>query len=314
MRTSAPLRGAQLLSGRQALLKRPPACSRQAVLAAGGEGAGDGGGARAARPRRDKVAFLIPGQPPLQLVHITQRSLSNVLVALGALGFETAAGCSQELEDLPEGGEVQLVLPPDPPIATQVRLWLACLPLWQDGCMPACQYPCLHVHDKAARTAHSSEAVLSCCPTPNSVTPLSVQVRNLQRAFDNSTRGQERQLEAFLLAHASAENAGAPITVLPTTPFKGINGQVRLLGPPLQLPLRMCTTEAAGMALPPAASQIERAMIQYCWRPLLYTLLPAPSAPASRKHHFRPLHHLLRRTTYNLMLPFWLDTCCTWVS
>ena len=82
-----------------------------------------GDGVKQARPRREKVSFLIPGQAPLVSIHVTQRSLSNLLDKSGAIGFEVADGAvSQELEDLPEGAAVHLVMPKVPSFATQVPL------------------------------------------------------------------------------------------------------------------------------------------------------------------------------------------------
>ena len=79
-----------------------------------------GGGAR----RREEVTFVVPGQPTsLCCAHVTQRDLDSLLSKLGALGFKMEDGkrLSQRLEDLPPKGDVALVLPSDPPAATQVR-------------------------------------------------------------------------------------------------------------------------------------------------------------------------------------------------
>lgn len=134
-----------------------PLRSRQTVEqpAAGGEGSGQGGsgaisgatsgqgasgatsgatsgqggsGAGPSRPRREHVTFLVPGQNPLCVAHVRQRDLDGILAVAGAYGFEMPGGApvSRSLDDLPEGGTVQLVLPSDPPMAEQVRPRFPC--------------------------------------------------------------------------------------------------------------------------------------------------------------------------------------------
>lgn len=117
---------------------------------------------------------------------------------------------------------------------------------------------------------------------------------------------------AFLYMLASAENAGAPITTLKTTPFKSDTGEVRpgdaLTAAPA---LHMRTTEADTMALPPAKpNYAARAMIPG-WKLLPITLRQHPQP---LKHHPRPFHHLLRRITCSLMPLFVQDTCCIWLK
>lgn len=53
-------------------------------------------------------------------------------------------------------------------------------------------------------------------------------MRNLQRADDNTIRGKEEEIGAFLRSHARAGAAGAPVIALQTTPFKDVAGQVWL--------------------------------------------------------------------------------------
>lgn len=112
---------------------RPRRHAAQAAQPAGGQGAG-GRGAR--RRRRESVTFLVPARAdpdltqPMRATHVTQRSLDNFLDKMNALGFYTArGGISRQLEDLPEGGTVQLFLSPVPSIAEQV-------------CPPGCPVPC----------------------------------------------------------------------------------------------------------------------------------------------------------------------------
>lgn len=114
----------QQLSRCQTVLPRLTALRRrQPVLARGGRKADGGGGDKAARPRRDKVDFLIPGHPPLRTAHVTQRMLNSMLIQIGAVGFEMADGrVSQDLEDLPEGGTVTVVMSPEIEISTAKQL------------------------------------------------------------------------------------------------------------------------------------------------------------------------------------------------
>lgn len=114
------------------LRKPQPQRSRSLVLqataqpATGGEAARGRGGS-GGQPRRERVAFADPRGSTLTAVHVTQRDLDSLLSKLNALGFELEGGeLSQRLEDLPEGGTVTLVLPEEPPLATQVRPGAAC--------------------------------------------------------------------------------------------------------------------------------------------------------------------------------------------
>ena len=65
-------------------------------------------------------------------------------------------------------------------------------------------------------------------PLPSLVCLSAVQVRNLQRAADNATRGKEQALGAFLQDAASNEHAGSPIAMVQTESFKDAVGQVWL--------------------------------------------------------------------------------------
>lgn len=85
------------------------------------------------RPRRESVTILVPdpSKPgrtdPITFEHLTQRSLSSIITTTGTIGFLTARGTvSQEVEDLPEGGTVELVVPASPTDAQQVRPRMPC--------------------------------------------------------------------------------------------------------------------------------------------------------------------------------------------
>lgn len=80
-------------------------------LQAAASGGGTTGSGAGRRQRREKVTFWVPNQGLLPFVHVTQRTLDDILKTLGAVGFEVASGaCSRELEYLPEGGTVRVVL------------------------------------------------------------------------------------------------------------------------------------------------------------------------------------------------------------
>ena len=97
-----------------------------------------GGKERAAAPRpppaqRTLVTFRVPGQEePTTFERLTQAGLDAYLQLEGAKGFVNPAtgNLSRLLEDLPEGGAVDLALPKELPLGTQVRAraWLACRP------------------------------------------------------------------------------------------------------------------------------------------------------------------------------------------
>lgn len=88
------------------------------MLSAGGYSGGP-----TQRAGRDRVDFIVPDEPTLRAMHVDQRTLDNVLSVYGALGFVVGNGlCSSQVEDLPEGGAVHLVLPGKPRLATQVCL------------------------------------------------------------------------------------------------------------------------------------------------------------------------------------------------
>ena len=245
------------------------------------------------------MVFRIPGQPPLRFVHVTQRTLTDVLGKVGALGFVTEAGCSQELDDLPEDGEVEVVLLREWPMFTQVRFWFACQPAmfvggwehaWLRG-LPAwlLVIRALHGKDTAARSAEAPCVLLS---TSNSATPTFCAAARPAGRY-NSTRGKEVEMGAFLRTLASAENPDVSCIELKTTPFKDDNAQVRSGGrPALQLPRRMHAAEAAAMALPPGAVVPARAMIPGCWQ-VLPPHCSAASAPQQQETSLVPLAPLI---------------------
>ena len=171
------------------------------------------------------VNLFFPGHPaPLKVIHLNQTNLSEVLKAVGAIGFRTAHEDSWRLEDLPESGDVQVVLaePADPFEEAQVCLWF-------DFCLLDCLLAALHC--KIGAATRSLCIPLPCIPLPTSVglprSPL-VQVDTntaLQVAAVSPTRIKE--LAALLRTVASTENPGATITALQGEPFKDIGGKVR---------------------------------------------------------------------------------------
>lgn len=140
--------------------------------AAGGEAA-DGGGGPPARPRRERVNFAVPGQEGLyRAEHVVQRDLDAILATLGALGFENPSGAiSRRLEDLPEGGTVNLVMPREPPLATQVRPWFACRRRWSAFkgrvghvcCTNACRWTAAHRAATACARRVPADPRPLCC-------------------------------------------------------------------------------------------------------------------------------------------------------
>jgi hypothetical protein len=89
--------------------------------------AGAGGGA-VRRRWCESVAFLVPKRADperthrLPFKHVTQLDLYNILNKEDAVGFDSGDGwLSRQLEDLPEGGTVRLVLSGPPSSAQQVR-------------------------------------------------------------------------------------------------------------------------------------------------------------------------------------------------
>lgn len=210
---------------RQSQRRRPP------VQQAAAQPAGGGGG-RPCRARED-VTFVVPGgQTRTPFARVTQSHLNSILALNGAEGFWRPDGkVSRDVEDLPEGGTVDLKLPEVPLLATQARPGAAgsrCPGLQgRGGPLDARMHA-------AGSTPHYAATPCARCvpadPRPSLVCLLSpaVQVRNLQSATDNATRAKELQLGAFLASLASAEAPGAPLRLLPTTPFAGADGQVRL--------------------------------------------------------------------------------------
>lgn len=101
---------------------RSAAC-RQPVMAVTAAEAG-GGRAGGGRPVREEVTFLVPGQGPLTLSHLTQSHLVRFLDLVGAIGFKHGAAhdrVSVRLEDLPVGEVVELQLATEPPFADRVK-------------------------------------------------------------------------------------------------------------------------------------------------------------------------------------------------
>lgn len=211
----------QPLRSPQPQRRRPLVPQAAAQPAAGGEAArvGAASGAAGGWPRREQVDF-VKGNSVLPYSHVTQRVLNNIITMEGARGFVTADGrISQQVEDLPEAGTVQLVLQDDPPLAKQVR------PAAAGSRCPACKGG-VDLHRAATPCTH-------CVPVdlrPSLVCLLSsaLQVRNLQSAADNATRAKELQAEAFLDRLASAEAPGSQPRRLQRTPFAGADGQVWL--------------------------------------------------------------------------------------
>lgn len=99
---------------------QPP---RAAAPARKKKGGGGGGGAR---QQREKIVFLDPLEGDTHTaININQNDLNNILSTLGALGFKKGEGFSRRIDDLPEGGTVELVLPREPAMKAQVRARLA---------------------------------------------------------------------------------------------------------------------------------------------------------------------------------------------
>lgn len=120
---------------------------------AGGQGAGGG----AVQPRRESVTFVVPGRADpdrthlMRATHVTRRSLRSILDKTGALGFKMDDGSfSDQLEDLPEGGTVQLFMPPHWSTAEQVRA-------------PGCPVPCSPSTACLLPAAYESSCAVACC-------------------------------------------------------------------------------------------------------------------------------------------------------
>ena len=84
--------------------------------AAGAEGPSSSGRGGGGKPwRSESVNFVVPEEGVLKTInrtHLTQDNLENIIFQLGAVGFLVAGGAvSQQLEDLPDGGTVKLVMP-----------------------------------------------------------------------------------------------------------------------------------------------------------------------------------------------------------
>ena len=230
-RCSAPSRKPQ--RSHQALLSPQRQRSRRRVVlqAARGGGGGGGSGGGGGRPRCERVTFVVPGQGEVPFMHVTQSHLDHFLTVSRALGFELDGWVSRDVEDLPPGGTVTLVLLEDPLLTTQVRPGAA------GSRSPGLQGrvgPLDAGMHAAGSTPHPAATPCTRCvpvdplPTLVCLLPPAVQVRNLRRAADNSNRAKELQMEAFLASRASADAPGATRTVLPTTPFADADGQVRL--------------------------------------------------------------------------------------
>ena len=124
-------------------VQRTPARRSLAVLAAGSGGKKSrparGRRARGApRPKeeRQNVTFRAPGEETC-FESLKQAELEAFLQVMGAKGFRTASGkVSRSLEHLFDGGDVDLVLPQEIPVAQQVRPWLACQPAGRRAGLP----------------------------------------------------------------------------------------------------------------------------------------------------------------------------------
>lgn len=216
---------------------QPQRCRRVSTAqpAASGEGAssrGDGGGRRT-RARRESVTSLVPQQGEYHRSEVTQRGLYSILRKFGALGFEVAGGAiSQQLEDLPEGGTVKLVVLPPRPDPLEAQVWppgrwqpLPCL-RGQDGPPIARMHAAGSTACRAATPCSSTSCLLCHAPAAVCLLPPAMQVRQLQRAVDDRILAEKQQLAAFLRGLASSEAHGAPVTMLQTAPFTGADGQV----------------------------------------------------------------------------------------
>jgi hypothetical protein len=171
------------------------------------------GGGNQAPPRRDLISARFPGHPvPLQFVNFNQSDLSGMMAAAGAIGFKTAGGVSRRLADLPQTGDVEMVLAEPFKEEAQVRLsFKFALP-----CLPHCEV------EMAIRSLY--------IPLPNwLVSPLRllcvVQV-GTHTALPVAAISPARIKELAALMHtlASTEHPGATTTALQEEPF---NGEVR---------------------------------------------------------------------------------------
>lgn len=117
--------GHQCAAGRQW-----QAQAARGAWAGGGGGKGKrGAGAKRPNDERLNVAFRVPGQEaPVLFKRLKQSGLDDYLMLERARGFDTGDGSlSRSLEDLPEGGTVDLVLSQVLWSEEQVRPW-ACMP------------------------------------------------------------------------------------------------------------------------------------------------------------------------------------------
>ena len=109
------------------------------VLAAGSGGKKSRPAGEAPRPKQERtlVTFRAPREAARCFERISQAGLEGFLQLMGAQGFRTASGnVSRSLADLPDGADVDLVLPEKIPFAQQVRPWLACQPAGRRAGLP----------------------------------------------------------------------------------------------------------------------------------------------------------------------------------
>lgn len=118
------------------VMRAGPSRSQAGVRAS----SGGGGGGVPQRPNaeRTQVTFRVPGGSTRRFTRLTQACLTDWLKLKGAEGFVTAdGGLSRRLDDLTDGGTVDVVLNDVSPVETQVRPWLACQPAGQrQTCVP----------------------------------------------------------------------------------------------------------------------------------------------------------------------------------
>ena len=125
-----------------------PAAGGCAASSSGGSGGGGGGSSGGGsgsgrRPYREQVTFKAHGKEARPYARVTQSYLNSILAVKGAEGFWRPDGwISRDVEDLPEGGTVTLVLPDDPPLTTQVHPGVAC------SCCPCLQGGVGHLMQK----------------------------------------------------------------------------------------------------------------------------------------------------------------------
>lgn len=111
-------------------------------------GSGGNGGSRkrgaGAKLERTNITFRVPGEGAHTFERIRQDGLNEYMRLFRAKGFRTAGGrLSRYLEDLPEGGTVDLALLEWLSVEKQVGHWgVVCRLAGHQACCPACHAWC----------------------------------------------------------------------------------------------------------------------------------------------------------------------------